>query len=89
MGLNAPFFINTINGFYGDFMQLDEAKQILEENNYELKSKISKNEKEVEILNKLTNIRDKCYNLGIRRSDLILRKLEEVIEDLKLEKGEI
>ena len=70
-------------------MQLDEAKQILEENNYELKSKISKNEKEVEILNKLTNIRDKFYNLGIRRSDLILRKLEEVIEDLKLEKGEI
>lgn len=70
-------------------MRLDEAKQILEENNYELKSKISKNEKEVEILNKLTNIRDKFYNLGIRRSDLILRKLEEVIEDLKLEKGEI
>ena len=34
MGLNAPFFINTINGFYGDFMILTEAQQVLKENGF-------------------------------------------------------
>lgn len=46
MGLNAPFFINTINRFYGGFMLLDEAKQILNKAGFDIKNdSISRSQK--------------------------------------------